>query len=87
MSGTVSRNYPMKELFSRFAPYLMKYKGMLALDLLCASLTTLCDITLPRIMSRLTNTAMLDPAALTVTMVRNMALLYFVLRMEILLIR
>ena len=80
MSGTVSRNYPMKELFSRFAPYLMKYKGMLALDLLCASLTTLCDITLPRIMSRLTNTAMLDPASLTVTMVRNMALLYLALR-------
>ncbi|MBQ6490408.1 MAG: ABC transporter ATP-binding protein [Solobacterium sp.] len=80
MSETISRNYPMKELFSRFAPYLLRYKGMLFLDLLCASLTTLCDITLPRIMSRLTNTAMLDPAALTVTMVRNMALLYLVLR-------
>ncbi|MCR5230446.1 MAG: ABC transporter ATP-binding protein/permease [Solobacterium sp.] len=80
MSETKNRNYSMKELISRFSPYLMKYKGMLALDLFCAALTTLCDIALPRIMSRLTNTAMMDAAALTAQMIMRMALLYFVLR-------
>ena len=73
----------MKELISRFSPYLMKYKGMLALDLFCAALTTLCDIALPRIMSRLTNTAMTDAAALTAQMIMRMALLYFVLRINL----
>ncbi len=81
MSTTATRNYSMKELLGRFAPYLMKYRGMLYFDLFCAALTTLCDITLPRIMSRLTNTAMYHPADLTVGLIGRLALLYGVLRL------
>ncbi|MBQ6451156.1 MAG: hypothetical protein IJJ29_04450, partial [Solobacterium sp.] len=77
---TQDRRYTVAELLRRFSPYLMRYRGMLVLDLFCASLTTLCDIALPRIMSRLTNTAMYDPAGLTVALIMRLAMLYIVLR-------
>ena len=65
----------------RFLPYLSKYKKILAFDLFCAALTTLCDIVLPKIMSHLTNAAT-DPAVrLTVESVLMMAALYLVLRL------
>ena len=37
-------------LIRRFLPYMVKYRGVLAFDLFCAALTTLCDIALPTIM-------------------------------------
>ena len=81
MSVTVNKNYTNKELLSRFSPYLLKYRGLLLFDLFCASLTTICDIVLPRIMSKLTNTAMVDPARLTVSLVIKLAVIYAVLRL------
>ena len=81
MNQTVNRNYSAKELIRRFLPYLMKYRKLLFFDLFCASLTTLCDIVLPRIMSTLTNTAMYEPAALTVGLIGKLAALYVVLRL------
>ena len=81
MNKTVNQNYSAKELIRRFLPYLMKYRKLLFLDLFCASLTTLCDIVLPRIMSTLTNTAMYDPAALTISLIGKLAGLYIVLRL------
>lgn len=80
MSRTITRRYSTKELIRRFSPYLFRYKKLLYFDLFCAALTTLCDITLPRIMSRLTNTAMYAPAALTVNLIMRLAALYAVLR-------
>lgn len=67
-------------LLRRFLPYLTKYKAVLALDLFCAALTTLCDIVLPKIMSALTNAAMGTGLTLTVDIVLKMAAVYFVLR-------
>ena len=81
MTQTQNKNYSTKELLGRFWPYLARYKGMLVFDLLCASLTTLCDITLPRIMSYLTNTAMNDAASLTIELILKLAGLYIVLRL------
>ena len=80
MTTTQSRQYDTRQLIHRFLPYLMKYKKILFLDLCCAALTTLCDIVLPRIMSTLTNTAMYNPAALTVQLIGKLAGLYIVLR-------
>lgn len=80
MSETITKTYSTKELLKRFVPYLWKYKRILFMDLFCASLTTLCDIVLPRIMSQLTNTAMYDPLSLTVELVGKMALFYIILR-------
>lgn len=80
MSQTVTKTYKTKDLLHRFLPYLLRYKKMLAFDLFCAALTTLCDIVLPRIMFHLTNTAMYQPAALTVGWIGKVAGLYIVLR-------
>ncbi len=81
MSRTVEKQYSTKELLKRFIPYLRKYWKYMVFDLFCASLTTLCDIALPKIMSRLTNTAMYEPAMLTVSLITKLALLYIVLRL------
>ena len=81
MSQTVTKTYKTKDLLHRFLPYLLRYKKMLAFDLFCAALTTLCDIVLPRIMFHLTNTAMYQPAALTVGWIGKVAGLYIVLRL------
>ncbi|MBO5339162.1 MAG: ABC transporter ATP-binding protein [Clostridia bacterium] len=44
-------------LLKRFLPYYKKYKWILFLDLLCASLTTVCEITLPLIIKQITSEA------------------------------
>lgn len=81
MSRTVEKQYSTKELLKRFIPYLRKYWKYMVFDLFCASLTTLCDIALPKIMSRLTNTAMYAPLELTVSLITKLALLYIALRL------
>ena len=68
-------------LFRRFWPYLRKYRHIMLLDLVCAALTTLCDMVLPLIMRYLTNTALSDVASLTVQVVLQLGLLYLVLRL------
>ena len=68
-------------LFRRFWPYLRKYRHIMLLDLVCAALTTLCDMVLPLIMRYLTNTALSDAASLTVQVVLQLGLLYLVLRL------
>lgn len=53
---------------------------MLCMDLFCASLTTVCEIVLPLIIRYITNQGMQNLAALTVSTVAKLGLLYFVLR-------
>ncbi len=65
----------------RFWPYLHRYRRLMILDLFFASLTTLCDIVLPMIMRRLTNSAMGTAKMLTAGSVCRMALLYVCLRL------
>ena len=72
-----ARNY---ELTRRFLPYYKKYWKLLVFDLLCASLTTMCDLVLPMIVRYITNTGMTDLAALTVSTVLRLGGLYVVLR-------
>ena len=79
MSEAANNPHPKNStLIRRFLPYMAKYRGVLAFDLFCAALTTLCDIALPSIMRTLTNTV--SAAALTVDTVLRLAALYFVLR-------
>lgn len=75
------QTYRSGTLIRRFFPYLYKYRGLLALDLFFASLTTLCDIALPMIMRRLTNSALGSADPLTVELVIRLAVLYVVLRL------
>lgn len=69
------------ELMAILRPYYKKNVGLLAKDLFCAALTTVCDIVLPLILSRITDTATRDVANLTVAFIGKMSALYLVLRL------
>lgn len=75
------KEYELKELFSRFLPYFSGHKGVLALDLFCAALTTGCELILPMILKYLTNTALNDVASLTVSIIVRLALLYLAFKL------
>ncbi len=68
------------KLIRRFLPYLFKYKGMLSLDLFCATLTTLCELVFPLIVREITDLAVNSPQDLTVKFVLGCGILYLVLR-------
>lgn len=68
-------------LIGRFIPYFKKYRGVLALDLFCASLTTICEIILPLIVRYLVNLGLNDTALLTVRLILTIGAIYFVLRL------
>ena len=44
---TEEKQMKMSYLIKRFVPYFKKYKWILILDLLCASLTTVCELVFP----------------------------------------
>ncbi len=67
-------------LLKRFVPYYGKYKGILVMDLICAALTTLCELILPLILRYLTDLGMQDLSLLTVRMILHIGMLYFGLR-------
>lgn len=67
-------------LLKSFLPYYKKYMPMLIFDLLCASLTTVCDLVLPMIVREITGRATEDFASLTVSLVIKCGALYLVLR-------
>ena len=64
------------ELLARFLPYYKKYKGILILDLLCASLTTIVEIVLPLIAREITGRAETDIASLTPRFIITCGLIY-----------
>ena len=70
-----------KGLLRRFLPYFVKYKWILIFDLICASLTTVCELVLPLIVRFITDRAMNDPASLTVRIILSVGAFYLVLRL------
>lgn len=67
-------------LIKRFYPYFRPYWYILVFDLFCASLTSVCDLVLPLIVRKITNTVMLSPADLTAELVCRITVLYVALR-------
>ena len=67
-------------LMKRFLPYFKKYWVVLVLDLLCAALTTVCELVFPLIVRFITDKGMNDLQSLTVQMVIYVGGLYLVLR-------
>lgn len=63
-----------------FIPYFRPYCGTMALDLFCASLTTLCDLVLPKIVQRITEAGTQAEITLTVGYVLLIGAAYVVLR-------
>ncbi len=77
---TRMREYSSKEILKRFSPYMFKYRGILIMDLFCASLTTVCDLVLPMIMRYITNAGISDTMALSLSVIAKLGVLYLALR-------
>ena len=75
-----TRNYKARELMKRFLPYYKKYWKIVVLDLLCAGLTTICELVLPMIIRFLTNEGMNNLESLTVSIILRLGVLYLCLR-------
>ncbi|MBQ9963929.1 MAG: ABC transporter ATP-binding protein [Clostridia bacterium] len=67
-------------LIKRFLPYYKQYAGVVALDLFCAALTTVCELVLPMMVRYITDMGMNNLQALTVKTVLVIGVLYLVLR-------
>ncbi|NLG25466.1 MAG: ABC transporter ATP-binding protein [Clostridiales bacterium] len=76
-AATRARNLTLTR---RFLPYFRPYRGVMALDLFCASLTTVCELVLPLIVRYITDLGMNDLGALTVRAVLLMGGAYALLR-------
>ncbi len=75
-----TRTYKSGELMKRFLPYYKKYWKIVVIDLLCAGLTTICELVLPMIIRFITNAGMNDLASLTISVVIRLGVLYLCLR-------
>lgn len=64
-----------------FIPYFIKHRKILILDLICAGLTTGCELVLPMIVREITSIATTDLSRLTLKLVLSMAGLYAVLKL------
>ena len=67
-------------LLRRFMPYFGKHKRTLVFDLLCALMTTVCELVLPMIVSEITDRAVVDYRTLTVPFVLTLGGTYILLR-------
>ena len=67
-------------LVKRFAPYFKKYKWILIFDLLCASLTTVCELVFPMFVRYITDMGINDIGSLTVGIILKIGLFYLILR-------
>lgn len=63
-----------------FIPYFIKHRRVMLLDLLCAGLTTGCELVLPMIVREITSIATTDISRLTVRLVLSMAGIYAALK-------
>ena len=77
----MNRTMKTRTLLRRFAPYFKPYWGILALDLFCAALTTVCELVLPLMVRYITDTGMNDMAKLTTSIILRIGALYLLLRM------
>ena len=78
--GRREREYHTGTLLKRFVSYYKPYKKTLFMDLLCAALTTVCDLVLPMIMRTITSTGMESPELLTMHLILRLAGFYFLLK-------
>ena len=67
-------------LIRRFLPYYKRHLPTMFFDLVCAALTTVCEIVLPMIVREITGRATEDIATLTWKLILNCAVIYIILR-------
>ncbi len=68
-------------MFKRFAVYYKPYLGIIILDLVCAALTTLCELVFPLIVRRITNMATDPTQVFLFSTVLKLGAVYLVLRL------
>ena len=69
-----------KSRLRRFMPYYGKYKGIMIKDIICAALTTVCELLLPLIVREITNRIGGSAAELTVNYILILGGTYLLLR-------
>ena len=69
------------KLLRRFMPYYTKYWRTMAVDLVMASLTTVCELVLPLIVRAITGRAINGLSTLTASFIWKVGLVYLVLRL------
>ncbi len=67
-------------MFRRFSAYYKPYIGIILIDLLCAALSTICELVFPMIVRTITSTAQMGPGALLISTVLRLGALYLFLR-------
>lgn len=67
-------------LLKRFVPYYKRYWKTMTFDLLCASLTTVCELVFPMLLRYITNQGMKDLTSITVETILKIGGIYFALR-------
>lgn len=72
---------PTTTLIRRFLPYYKPFVLIVIADLICAALTTLCELVLPLIVREITNAGMSNIASLTVSRVLTIGAMYLGLRL------
>jgi len=75
-----TRSLPTGTLLRRFLPYFAKHKKTVVFDLICALLTTVCELVLPMIVSEITARGETNPASLTWQFVLMLGGVYILLR-------
>ncbi len=68
------------KIFKSFFPYYKPYLGIVAIDLFCAALTTVCELVLPLIIKQITETAIRETAALLISDVLRLGGVYLFLK-------
>ncbi len=68
------------KLFKTFLRYYKPYIGIILLDLFCASLTTLCELVFPKLVSYITDTAISNPDLLLMSTIFKIGGIYLFLR-------
>ena len=68
------------KLFKTFAKYYKPYIGIIIIDLLCAALTTICELVFPKLVSYITDTAISNPDLLLISTIFRIGGIYLFLR-------
>jgi len=78
---SIQKPMKMGYLIGRFVPYFKKYRRILALDLFCAALTTLCELVFPMLVRYITDLGINDIASLSVSLILKIGVFYLILRL------
>ena len=69
-----------KQTMKKFLPYYKPFKKIVIIDLLCAGLSTICELIFPLIIRYITNTALSDASSLLISTVLKLGGIYLFFR-------